>query len=353
MGSQPHVFVGDEAFPLRRPFTSTHLSRQERILNSRLSLAGLVVECTFGIMSSQWRMYRQIISLNLDNVEACVKATCILHNFMRSNRRNGRSIPPADGPPEEDGKASGVLNICRWGNNNATRETFKIRDLLAVLLWSGEELFDEVEVKPSKVKESKKLTTQEALSRIVSEEKTGKKRKPKVCPVEGCGTTVVHLPPHLRQIHKWTKERAVLAVQMFGLRTSQQQQQHVNRKQDYHHTRPCPVEGCHGMVKQMPQHLKKFHKLTKADAACRELLLKVRQTRPKKADNYENLKQNSISFEGWLQSVDGGMKSTKSARQHRKQVQTVVSVIDPQKLLPNSLLNKTKFREDFLTQYTI
>ncbi|KAJ8334051.1 hypothetical protein SKAU_G00413700 [Synaphobranchus kaupii] len=191
--------------------------------------------------------------------------------------------------------------------------------------YNSEELFDEVEVKPSKEKESKKMTTQEALSRIVSEEKTGKKRKPKVCPVEGCGTTVVYLPRHLRQIHKWKKERAVHAVQMFGLRTSQQQQQH---------------------------HLKKFHKITKADAAYRELLLKARQTHPKKANDSENLKQNSVSFEGWLQSVDGGMKSTKSARQHRTQVQTVVSVIDPQKLLPNSLLNKVKFREDFLTQYT-
>ncbi|KAJ8359103.1 hypothetical protein SKAU_G00156280 [Synaphobranchus kaupii] len=80
--------------------------------------------------------------------------------------------------------------------------------------YNSEELFDEVavEVKPSKNKVSKKMMTQEALSRIVGEENTGRKRTPKVCPVEGCGTTVVHLPRHLRQIHKWTKERAFHAV---------------------------------------------------------------------------------------------------------------------------------------------
>ncbi len=86
-GPQPHVFVADEAFPLRknlmRPFPRRTLTRERRVFNYRLSRARLVVENAFGILSSQWRIYRHLIEVQSDVVERCVKATCVLHNFMR------------------------------------------------------------------------------------------------------------------------------------------------------------------------------------------------------------------------------------------------------------------------------
>ncbi len=79
-GTQPHVFVADEAFPLRknlmRPFPGRTLPRERRVFNYRLSRARLVVENAFGILSSQWRMYRRVIEVQPDVVERCVKATC-------------------------------------------------------------------------------------------------------------------------------------------------------------------------------------------------------------------------------------------------------------------------------------
>ncbi|KAJ8353056.1 hypothetical protein AAFF_G00115100 [Aldrovandia affinis] len=42
----------------------------------------MIVENTFGILSAQWRMYR-VIGTSPGNVEKCVKATCVLHNFIR------------------------------------------------------------------------------------------------------------------------------------------------------------------------------------------------------------------------------------------------------------------------------
>ncbi len=68
-----------------RPFFGRTLPRERRAFNYRLSRARLVVENAFGILSSQWRMYRRLIEVQPDVVERCVKATCVLHNFMRKS----------------------------------------------------------------------------------------------------------------------------------------------------------------------------------------------------------------------------------------------------------------------------
>jgi hypothetical protein len=48
----------------------------------------MVVENAFGILFSQWRVYRRAFEVNVEVAEKCVKATCVLHNFMR------RTTPP-------------------------------------------------------------------------------------------------------------------------------------------------------------------------------------------------------------------------------------------------------------------
>ncbi|KAJ8349410.1 hypothetical protein SKAU_G00245400 [Synaphobranchus kaupii] len=81
LGPVPHTFVGDEAFPLRcnlmRPYPGHSLSQEKRIFNYRLSRARLVVENAFGILAARFRMYRTMMGQHPQNVEACVKATCI------------------------------------------------------------------------------------------------------------------------------------------------------------------------------------------------------------------------------------------------------------------------------------
>ncbi|KAM9498791.1 uncharacterized protein ACWYII_002028 [Salvelinus alpinus] len=89
LGPVPHIFVGDEAFPLRpnlmRPYAGRQLPlpKPVRIFNKRLSRARLVVECTFGILAARWRMYWRVLGLSPSNVDACVKATCVLYNYLR------------------------------------------------------------------------------------------------------------------------------------------------------------------------------------------------------------------------------------------------------------------------------
>ncbi|KAK0134928.1 Protein ALP1-like [Merluccius polli] len=140
MGRQPYVFVADEAFPLRRnlmrPFPG-HQSGSHRVFNFRLSHARLIVENTFGILTSQWRMYRGVIGVSPANVDACVKATCVLHNFLRrtskTTNRTTRAAAGQPGPlraPSADGDAVGLQPVARVGSNNASREAIRVRETL-------------------------------------------------------------------------------------------------------------------------------------------------------------------------------------------------------------------------------
>uniref|UniRef100_A0A671U8L1 DDE Tnp4 domain-containing protein n=1 Tax=Sparus aurata TaxID=8175 RepID=A0A671U8L1_SPAAU len=90
MGRQPYVFVADEAFPLHRNLMRSfpgHQSGSHRLFNFRLSHARLIVENTFGILTSQWHMYRGVIGCVCVCVCVCVRASmgCIHDNQYTEN----------------------------------------------------------------------------------------------------------------------------------------------------------------------------------------------------------------------------------------------------------------------------
>ncbi|XP_034006688.1 protein ANTAGONIST OF LIKE HETEROCHROMATIN PROTEIN 1-like [Trematomus bernacchii] len=130
LGLLPHVFVGDEAFPLLdnllRPFPGRHLTRERRMFNYCLSRARLVVECAFGILSSQWRMFRRVITTSPEVTELCVKATCVLHNFLRRKTIGRRSRTPLVESTDEDTPT--LCDAPRMGSNNATRRSIQLRE---------------------------------------------------------------------------------------------------------------------------------------------------------------------------------------------------------------------------------
>ncbi|XP_037564174.1 uncharacterized protein LOC119443093 [Dermacentor silvarum] len=93
----PYVFVGDEAFQLRkdfmRPFPARHLSDEKRIFNYRLSRATRCVENAFGITAARKRVLLRTINLQPENVDFVVKATRVLHNFLTIYNPQAHQFP--------------------------------------------------------------------------------------------------------------------------------------------------------------------------------------------------------------------------------------------------------------------
>jgi hypothetical protein len=82
----PFVFIGDEAFPLMenlmKPYGKHTAGHDEHIFNYRLSRARRVDENAFGILATRFRVFLQPLNISLENVDAVVMASCILHNFL-------------------------------------------------------------------------------------------------------------------------------------------------------------------------------------------------------------------------------------------------------------------------------
>jgi hypothetical protein len=141
----PHVFVGDEAFPLKKylmkPYSSRNLNDERRIFNYRLSRARRVVENAFGILTSQWRVYRKPIALSLENSKKVVLATIILHNLLRSKSKTSNNYSPVNIIDREDittgevqygfwrqEEAYGVQSLGQMATNFYSAEAKEIRD---------------------------------------------------------------------------------------------------------------------------------------------------------------------------------------------------------------------------------
>lgn len=141
----PYCLVGDEGFPLTdyllRPYPGKGLTKEREIYNYRLSRARRIIENTFGILTSQWRIFRRPIICKVKTTEKIIQATVCLHNWLREKDiYNNQYVPPelvdrySDGilipgtwnSLREDGWA--FQEITRAGTNSSTRTAISIRD---------------------------------------------------------------------------------------------------------------------------------------------------------------------------------------------------------------------------------
>jgi len=87
----PFLIVGDGAFPLKtyslRPYPGKQLDDfDKKIYNYGLCRPRRVVE-TLGILSQKFRLYNQRLQSKPENADFIILATCVLHNFIRSDSR--------------------------------------------------------------------------------------------------------------------------------------------------------------------------------------------------------------------------------------------------------------------------
>lgn len=129
----PYVFVGDEAFPLTkylmRPYPKLKVTGnlQNKIYNYRISRARQTIECAFGILAARFRVYKRDFECKLETVDDVVKATTVLHNYLRTKVLAG--IIPED-EDDELLKSAESNNFLPLSHNRirASNEAFQIRE---------------------------------------------------------------------------------------------------------------------------------------------------------------------------------------------------------------------------------
>lgn len=95
----PYVILTDDAFPLQehimKPFSGYHSTgTPQRTYNYRHSRARRVVENTFGLLASVFRVFRKPIALSVENAEIITTAAIYLHNFLRKSSSSKHLYSP-------------------------------------------------------------------------------------------------------------------------------------------------------------------------------------------------------------------------------------------------------------------
>jgi len=124
--------VGDEAFQLTnfmmRPYLGKGgLTKEKQIFNYPLSRARRMIECTFGLLACQWRIFRRPINTSIKTAINIVKATIVLHNLLRENNNNITTLSEI-ACCDIRNPTTALRNINSIGSNTNTQEACRIRN---------------------------------------------------------------------------------------------------------------------------------------------------------------------------------------------------------------------------------
>jgi len=114
--------LADEGFAMKtfmmRPYPKNCSERSEIVFNYRLSRARRVIENSFGILATRFRIFRRPIIAGVEKTIAITKAAVALHNYLIAEESQ-RYIP-------ENNEI--IQNIPRQGSKNSPNEAKRIRD---------------------------------------------------------------------------------------------------------------------------------------------------------------------------------------------------------------------------------
>ena len=148
IGLLPHCIVADEAFPLRidlmRPYPrrskNENLPEDRAIFNYRLSRARRIVENSFGILVQRWRVFNRRLKLDHENVVHVIKASCILHNFLRETPEyhdRGTLVVNQEGDVIIP-NAAPVVNVAYLRGYHSAKDALATRELFKTYFTSPE-----------------------------------------------------------------------------------------------------------------------------------------------------------------------------------------------------------------------
>ncbi|XP_062559309.1 uncharacterized protein LOC134224092 [Armigeres subalbatus] len=147
----PYFIVGDAAFPLKqnlmRPYPGRNLEEIQENFNYRLSRARRTIENAFGILTARWRILLAPLNLQPTSAENIVKATIVLHNFLKHQDgnlyappvfvdqigENGEIIAPGAWRLEVD-PLVGINGDFIQRGHNSSRNAYHVRETLAKYL---------------------------------------------------------------------------------------------------------------------------------------------------------------------------------------------------------------------------
>ena len=107
----PFIIFGNAAFPLKEnilhPYPGKNLSEDRVVFNFRLSRARRIIENTFVVLATRWRLFRKAIISDPNKVISYTKAAIAVHNFLRTTEST--VYCPPDFIDGEDGSGN-IMN---------------------------------------------------------------------------------------------------------------------------------------------------------------------------------------------------------------------------------------------------
>lgn len=118
----PYVFLGDGAFALHKnvmkPFPGNHdMGTNERTFNYRLSSCRVIVENSFGVVTSIFRVFKKPIEIDISKVSMITMTCILLHNFLRKSQHSRNLYTP---PGTFDTIENGVCIEGSWRQHNTS-----------------------------------------------------------------------------------------------------------------------------------------------------------------------------------------------------------------------------------------
>ena len=130
----PYVILADDAFPLLENLLKPYSFRNDdvfsRIFTYRLSRARRMVESSFSMLPTRFRVFLKSIYLNPEKAQLVVQAAVMLHNYLMENSPQTYATPGTVDQDDKDGNvakglwreefdpAGTLFSISRQGSNH-------------------------------------------------------------------------------------------------------------------------------------------------------------------------------------------------------------------------------------------